>query len=63
MQFIDSRDPANQLNISKTHVENKLKDLLVEMKRFKFIMMLQVIFCKKIENGETKYSPQISFNS
>ena len=33
------------------------------MKGFKFQIILQVTFCKEIENGETKYLPSIFFNS
>ena len=50
-KMLKSRDAAIQLNITKTHVNNKL---LVEMKGFKFQIMLQVTFHKKVENDEKK---------
>lgn len=43
-----------QLNITKILVKNTLKDLLVEMKDFKFQTTLQVTFHKERENSQTK---------
>ena len=54
--MINSRDLTIQFNITRLHHENLLKDLLAEMTGFKFQITLKVTFCKKIENGETKYS-------
>lgn len=39
------------------------KDLLSRMKDFKFEINFQVTFHKETENGKTKYSPPICFNS
>ena len=64
VEVSDSRDlPAIKLNITKNHVENKLKDILVEIKGFKFQITLQVTFCKEIKNGSTKHVPPIYLNS
>ena len=43
-----------QLNITKILVKNTLKDLIVEMKDFKFQTTLQVTFHKERENNQTK---------
>ena len=43
-----------QLNITKILVKNTLKDLIVEMKDFKFQTTLQVTFHKERENSQTK---------
>ena len=47
-EVLGSRDPEIQLNITKTHVKNKLKDLLFKMKGFKFQVTSQVTFHKEI---------------
>ena len=54
--MFDSRDPIIELNITKTHVENELQDLLVAMKGFKFQITLEITF------RETEYLPPIYFN-
>lgn len=50
MEVLDSRDPAMQLNITNTHVENKSKANI-----YLNTINLQVTFCKKVEDSETKY--------
>ena len=54
--MFDSRNLATQLNITKTHAENKLKYLLAEIKSFKLQIRLQVTYRKEKQNGEIKYS-------
>ena len=48
----NSQDLASQLNITKPCVKNLLKDLLVEMRSFKYQITLQVSFRKEIEMME-----------
>ena len=60
LNFLDS---TSQLNITKLHVKDLLKDFLAEMRGFKYQITLQIAFRKEIENSETKYSPPISYNS
>ena len=57
------QNPTSQLNIAKPPFKNLLKDLLAEMKSFKFQITLGIILSKEIENDETKYSPPIYFSS
>ena len=45
----NSQDLASQLNITEPCVKNLLKDLLVEMRSFKYQITLQVSFRKEIE--------------
>ena len=61
VEVLNPLDPAIQLSITKTHVKNKLRGLLVEIKCFKIEIMLQVTLHKKIGNSETTYPPQIYF--
>ena len=61
--MLDTQDPINQLNITKPHVKNLLKDLLAEMNSFKYQITFQITFPKEAEHDGTKYSLQIYFDS
>ena len=56
IEVLNSLDQASQPSITKTCVKNKLNGLLVEMKGFKFEIMLPVTLHKKTGNGQTNYS-------
>ena len=61
--MLDSQDRAIQFDVAKPNVKNKLKNLLSKLKGFNVQITLHITFCKEIENGETKYSASIYFNS
>ena len=49
VEVLDSTDQTIQVNITKTHGNNKSKDLLVEV-------TVKVTFRKELENSEIMYS-------
>ena len=55
VEVLNFRDPRIQPNITKPHVKILLKDLLTEIRGFKFQITLKVISCEGIEIGGTKY--------
>ena len=57
IEIIDSKDPLTQLEARKPSIENLFKDLLIEMKDFKYQITVTVLLCKHKE-----YAP-VYFNS
>ena len=62
VEIVDHKDPLVQLQASKSSIEDLLKDLLDEMKGFKYQITVAVLLSKAKINGSTKYSP-VYFNS
>ena len=62
IEIIDSKDPLAQLEASKSSIEDLLKDLLNEMKGFKYQIIVTVLLSKHKVNGDTEYAP-VYFNS
>ena len=62
VKIIDPKDPLAQLKASKSSIENLFKDLLNEMKSFKYQITVTVLLCKHKMNGDIEYAP-VYFNS
>ena len=62
VEIIDTRDPLVQLEASKSSIKDFLKNLLNEMKGFKYQITVTVLISKDKGNGNTEYSP-VCFNS
>ena len=62
VEIIDSKDPLVQLETSKSSIEDLFKDLLNEMKGFKYQITVTVLLCKHKQNGYIEYAP-VYFNS
>ena len=62
VEIIDSKDLLAQLEASKSSIEDLLKDLLNEMKRFKYQITITALLCKHKQNGDIEYAP-VYFNS
>ena len=62
IEIIDSKDPLVQLNASKSSIKDLFKDLLYEMKGFKYQITINISLSKRKINGDTEYSP-VYFNS
>ena len=62
IEIIDKRDVAVQLKASEISIKELLKDLLIELKGFKYQITLAVLLSKIKNNGEIEYSP-VYFNS
>ena len=60
VEFVDKEDPIEQLEASKSSIEDLLNDLLNEAKGFKYQITLKVTLKKK--NTETEFAP-VYFNS
>ena len=52
VEVIDSKDPLAQLESSKSSIENSFKDLLNEMKGFKYQITVAVLLYKHKINGD-----------
>lgn len=63
VEVIGSRDPAIQFNTTKFYFWNFFKDMLAEIKGFKYQILLKTTFIKEIENGKTMYLLPICFMS
>ena len=61
IEIIDSKDPLAQLEASKSSIEELFKDLLNEMKGFKYQVTVTVLLFKHKINGDIEYAP-VSFN-
>ena len=61
-EIINSKDRLAQLETSKSSTEDLFKDLLNEMKRFKYQIKVTVLLCKHKQNGDIEYAP-VYFNS
>ena len=62
VDIVDKKDVIVQLKTSKISIENLFKDLLVEMKGFKYQITLYVLLSKVKSSGLIEYSP-VYFNS
>ena len=62
VEIIESKDPLAQLEASKSSIEDFFKDLLNEMKGFKYQITVTVLLCKHKQNGDIEYAP-VYFNS
>ena len=62
VEIVDHKDPLVQLQASKSSIEDLLKDLLDEMKCFKYQITVAVFLIKAKINRSIEYSP-VYFNS
>ena len=61
-EIVDHKDPLVQFQASKSSIEDLFKDLLDEMKGFKYQITVTVLLSKVKINGSIEYSP-VYFNS
>ena len=59
---VDHKDPLAQLEASKSSIKDLFKDLLNEMKGFKYQITVKVLLSKHKRNEGTEYS-SVYFNS
>ena len=57
LEIVDSKDPLVQLEASKSSIKDFSKDLLIEMKCFKYQITKTVLLYKHKMDGDTEYSP------
>ena len=62
IEIVDKRDVVVQLKASKISIVELYKDLLVELKGFKYQITLCVLLCTVKNSGFIEYSP-VYFNS
>ena len=62
IEIIDSQDPSVQLTISKPSIKDFSKDLLDEIKGFKYQVTLKLLLSKYKENRYTEFTT-VYFNS
>ena len=62
IKIINSKGPLAQLEASKSSIKDLFKDLLNEMKGFKYQITVKVLLCKYKENGDKDFAP-VYFNS
>ena len=62
VEKFDSKDPLAQLEASKSSIKDLLKDLVDEIKGFKYQVTVNVLLSKHKENGGIEFAP-ICFNS
>ena len=62
IEIIDSKDLLAQLEASKSSTEDLFKDLLDEIKGFKYQITVKVLLSKYKENGDIEFAP-VYFNS
>ena len=62
VEIIEAKDPLVQLESSKSSIKDLFKDLLIEMKGFKYQITMTVLLHKHKMDGYTEYSP-VCFNS
>ena len=62
VEIFHHKDPLVQLQNSKSSIEDLFKDLLDEMKGFKYQLTVAVLLSKAKINGSIEYSP-VFFNS
>ena len=56
VDIVDKKDPLVQLEVSKSSIEDLLKDLLNEIKGFKYQITLAVLLSKIKTDGSVEYS-------
>ena len=62
VEIVDHKDHLVQLEASKSSIKDLLKDLLNEMKGFKYQLTMKVLLSKEKENENIEYS-SVYFNS
>ena len=62
MKLLIKKDPLVQLEVSKSSIKDLFKDLLNEMKDFKYQIISAVLLSKIKTDGSIEYSP-VYFNS
>ena len=62
IEIVDKRDVIVQLKASKISVVELFKDLLIELKGFKYEIAVAILLSKMENSGEVEYSP-VYFNS
>ena len=62
VEIVDQKDPLVRLEVSKSSIEDLFKDLLNDIKGFKYQITLAVLLSKIKTDGSTEYSP-VYFNS
>ena len=62
VEIVDKKDPLVQLQASKSSINYLFKDLLSEIRGFKYQITLAVLLSKVKNDGSIEYSP-INFNS
>ena len=62
IEIIDSKDPLVQLEATKSNIKDLLKDLLDEIKGFKYQITVNVLLIKHKENEGIEFAP-VYFNS
>ena len=62
VELDEKKDPINQLEASKSSIKDLSKDLLDEIKGFKYQITVKALLRKNKENGEIEFAP-VYFNS
>ena len=62
IKIIDSEDPLVQLEASNSSIKDSLRDLLDEVKGFKYLITVKVLLSKYKENRDVEFAP-VCFNS
>ena len=62
VEILDHKDPLVQLGASKSSIKDLFKNLLNEMKGFKYQIAVAVLLSKEKGNGDIEYS-SVYFNS
>ena len=62
IKLTDSEDPLVQLEASKSSIKDLLRDLLDEVKGFKYLITVKVLLSKYKENRDVELAP-VCFNS
>ena len=62
IEIVDEKGVAVQLNASEISIVELFKDLLIELKEYKYQIILAVLLSKLKNGGEIEYSP-VYFNS
>ena len=62
IKIIDSGDPLVQLEASNSSIKDLLRDLLDEVKGFKYLITVKVLLSKYKENRDVEFAP-VCFNS
>ena len=60
-ELIDSKGPSVQLTVSKPSIKYLFKDLLNQIKGFRYQIILEVLLSKYKENRDIKFAP-VYFN-
>ena len=62
IEFVDKKDVIVQLKASELSIAELFKELLIELKGFKYQITLAILLSKVKSSGEIEYSP-VYFNS